>query len=113
MMKASLVCDECGKKCSFIEYEHQGAITQKSICSACRWFHIVVDGEEVYRGVEKKASPTPEDVYEKGIKQVVSYLRGWNDGWQTKVAKAATMLEQLLAQGKADQENSSTGSIKE
>jgi len=102
-MKAERVCDECGKESSFIEFEHGGVTTQKSMCFACNWFHIVEDGREVFRGVGETAERTTEDIskadrYEAGIEEVIDYLQSWNDGWQTKVGKAAEMLKTLLCE---------------
>lgn len=63
-MNAVRICDKCKKAVCFIEYEHQGVITQKSWCSFCSWFHIVEDGEEVFRGVSDQGLEEGSKVHE-------------------------------------------------
>ena len=75
-------CDECNKDCSFIEYEHQEVVTQKTHCGTCNWFLVVVDGVETFRGISAPVE-AEGDLEEKSVKEatkrVLMYARELSD----------------------------------
>lgn len=75
-------CDECGKDCGYIEFEHEGVTTEKAWCTGCSWHHIVVDGEEQFRGVfrtpvegDEDSDTLEETSTKEALKRLLSFAR--------------------------------------
>jgi len=95
-MKAERVCDVCKKNAGFIEYEHQGVTTEKSVCLSCNWFHIVVDGEEEFRGVPgatEEADETDATVTLEMVALMFEAMSTKIDGLSAKVDKLVELLQ--------------------